>query len=582
MTDRNDERDPSYTMRPIRRRVLQGLGMAGLALGAPALLRAAPAFLRGHLGDPQGSDLFPLGVASGDPTDQSVVLWTRCVMDPFAPDGGLANRPIPLRVTVARDPGFIDVVATRSLVALPRDGHAVNVEVRGLPSNSWLWFRFEAPGLGKASRIGRTRTFPSSADGVDAMRFALVSCQNFEQGYYTAYRDMAGQDVDFVVHTGDYIYENAGTTSPFFPERVHVGPEIFSVADYRMRYAQYRLDADLQDMHALAPFLVGWDDHEIDNNFAGNIAEEGAPFQGQDFLQRSRNAKQVYAETMPLSLRNRVLRGDELRLYRELRFGRLANFFMLDTRQYRDDQPAEDGFGSTDVLPPDVAAGIEAALGEVLFDPRIKAPGASMLGAAQEAWLARRLPRSTARWNVLSQGIMVMRWNLAIASGGALSTLFNVDAWDGYQAAQQRMTALMAGSGAQNPVVLTGDIHSSWGSHLLTQYDDPTGDVAGVEFVCTGISSTFTSPSPESTDQLVKASLPDNPHIAYFEGRYRGYVLHDVTQEDWTASFRAVQRSPSRTDLLAAPDSPVSTDAQLRIEAGFNAPGSGKRLQRVS
>ena len=350
----------------------------------------------------------------------------------------------------------------------------------------------------------------------------------------------------------------------------------------RAKFAARRLDADLQDMHALAPFLVGWDDHEIDNNVAGTVPEEGAPYQGDEFLQRRLNAMQVYAEAMPLTMRSRVLNRGELRLYRELRFGRLASFFMLDTRQYRDDQPAEDGFGSTDVLPPDVAARIEAALGEVLFDPRITDGSASMLGAAQEAWLTRRLPRSAARWNVLSQGIMVMRWNLAVAAGGALSTLFNVDAWDGYQAAQQRLTALMAASGAQNPVVLTGDIHSSWGSNLLTDYATPNGDVAGVEFVCTGISSTFTSPNPEPTDQLVKATLPANPHIAYFEGRYRGYVLHDVTPDAWTASFRAVQRSPSRSDLLAAPDSPVTTDAQLRVEAGFNLRGSGKRLQRVA
>ncbi|MEM1434198.1 MAG: alkaline phosphatase D family protein [Pseudomonadota bacterium] len=560
-----------------RRRLLIGAGRSGMALGAAAM--ATPAIARTRLGDPEPSPLFKLGVASGDPTSRSVVLWTRLVEDPFAADGGMNGKPTPVIVSVALDPGMRHVVRRGVQIAWPHNGYAINVQVSGLPSNSWLYYQFHAPKLGARSRIGRTRTFPGRYDAAGELKLAFASCQNYEAGFYTAYRDMLAQEVDCVIHCGDYIYENAGSSSPAIPGRVHQGDEIFSVADYRSRYAQYRLDPDLQDMHANAPFLVTWDDHEVDNNFAGNIAEEGAPFEGAEFLERKHNALRAYRETMPLRPWNRFFRGPELRIYRQLSFGSLANIYMLDTRQYRTDQPAEDGFGSTDMN----AVLLEGpeGLNEKLFDEQITDPSATMLGKRQERWLSRRLHYSRARWNIMAQGIMVMRWNLAALGGGLVSDLLNVDAWDGYQAAQTRLLKLIAASGAQNPVVLTGDIHSSWGANLLSNYEDPASDAVAAEFVCTGISSSFGGDARE-TDGLVRATLPANPHIEYFEGKFRGYALCTVDLDSWTTEYRLLGESPSNPgSLLAFPDSPVSTAATLRLEAGFNVPGSGGRLQTL-
>jgi len=573
-----------------RRALIRGLSTGGVLLGsslaaAPGFAKGAPGLIKGPLGDREPSPLFPLGVHSGDPTARSVVLGTRLVDDPFATGTEFRGRPQLLRVQVALDPNMRKIVRQRAVIARPEFGYSVNATIGGLPSNRWYYYRFEAPKLGAVSRIGRTRTFPAWNDDVRGMRFTFASCQNYESGFYTAYRDMLLEDLaaeldgaptlDFVVHCGDYIYENAGDSTPLIPERVHVGDEIFTVAEYRRRYAQYRLDPDLQAMHARVPFLVTWDDHEVDNNFAGDVAEEGAPFEGEEFLVRKDNALQVYREVMPMRPRNRVLRGRELRIYRGLRFGSLANLYILDTRQYRDDQAAEDGFGSTD--PASVA--LEEALGEKLFDPRIAAPSATMLGTDQEVWLANNLTASRARWNVLAQGIMQMRWNLALLGQGVVSNIYNVDAWDGYLAAQARLLAMLDASGAENPVVLTGDIHSFWAGNLLENYDDPASRAVAAEFVCSGISSTFGGPQPQETDALVKATLAQNPHIAYFEGRFRGYCLCEVDDDRWVTSYRAVGQSPSNPgSLLAFPDSPVTTDARVALAAGFNDPRTPGRL----
>lgn len=579
-----------------RRRLLQGTGAAALALAS----QSAPAFFRrgrgtGHIAP---SPLFPLGVASGDPGARSVQLWTRLADDVFADLGGLGKNTYLVRVAVALDPDMRDVIARRPAIASWRNGFNVNVTAFGLPSDCWLYYRFEVPKLGAYSPIGRTRTFPAWNDPVDEFRFGLVSCQNYPAGYYVGYRDMLDQDLDCVIHTGDYIYENAGGSNPTFEGRNHDDVEIFSVEDYRRRYAIYRLDPDLQAMHAQVPFLVTWDDHEVDNNFAGDIAEETAPFKGDEFLTRKRNALQVYREVMPLRPRNRILRGnDELRIYREMAFGSLASIYMLDTRQYRDDQPAGDGFGSTDprALEPAYQA-IGAALGDAeLFDPRIAAPGSQMLGMDQEAWLAHRMMGSSSQWNILAQGIMQMRWNLNVVTDNPftpefdpLTTILNVDAWDGYLDAQRRFLNLIAASKAKNPVVLTGDIHSFWGANLLADYDDPNSDVVAAEFVCSGMSSTFGGADPRATDALVKATVPANPWIKYFEGRFRGYQLCTVTPSEWTTQARAVQPEldgngePVGFGFLANRNSPVATDAVLKLPAGFNVPGSGLGVTRIA
>jgi alkaline phosphatase D len=579
-----------------RRRFVAG----GASLG---VLAAAPAFLRGlrAAAEQAPSALFTLGVASGDPGAHSVVLWTRLAPEPLA-GGGLGERIVPVKWQIALDPGMRRVIRDGVARAHPKNGHAVHALASGLPPDRWLYYRFHA--LGEASRIGRTRTFPARRGGRDHMRFAVVSCQSFPDGFYRAYADLNRQELDFVVHVGDYIYEGGAAASPFDPARNHIGAEIVSIDDYRNRYALYRLDPDLQEAHALFPFIVTPDDHEVDNNYAGEIPELSSPTQGEAFLARRRNAYQVYAESMPLRPENRRLGEDgELRLFRSLPFGDLARLHVLDTRQFRSDQPAGDGFGSTD---PD-SAEIEFVFGEQIFDAEgILDPAATLMGVRQEDWLHASLTRSRATWNVLAQQVMQTRWNLVGAArvsieqnpaiGPAIKQallqqialideISNVDAWDGYPAARQRLFDLLVASRASNPIVLTGDIHSAWGANLLADFSDASSQIVAAEFVSTSISSSFGGLNPRPTHAVVRAGLqPANPHIAYFNGLYRGYCLCDVDRTRWQTTFRAVGTSaqaldPSPTALVPLPTSPVETDAVLEIAAGFNEPGRNGRIE---
>jgi len=583
-----------------RRRFLQVLGTTGLLAGAPAIVRGRSIDSAYDL----RSDLFSLGVASGDPDSHSVVLWTRLAPDPLE-GGGMPALPIPVYWEVATDPDMSRVVRRGNLIAQPGNGHAVHVVARGLPSNAWLYYRFRA--LGTDSRIGRTRTFPNQREDTEQMRFAVANCQNYNQGFYPAYADMLMQDLDFVLHVGDYIYEEGPASSPIAPGRVHRGAEVVSVADYRNRYALYKLDPNLQEAHAQLPFIVTPDDHEVDNNYAGLSPEASSPTQGVDFARRRRRAYQVYSESMPLRPENRYDgNGAGLQIYRHLAFGDLAALHVLDTRQYRTDQPAGDGFGSTD---PD-SRYLEGVLEDRLYDAEgILDPTATLLGARQEAWLERGLKRSTARWNILAQQVMVMPWNLIagarkqieldpnldpatraqlLAAADRVDNLFNVDSWDGYQAARERLLGMLATIRPSNPLILTGDIHSAWAADLLSDFDAPDqADLLAVELVSTSISSTFLAIDPRPSDYVVRHSLADNPHIRYFNGLFRGYFYCDIDRDHCQATFRAVGRledlqNPDSLALVPYEDSPVATDAVFSINAGFNTPGSGQRLSGTS
>jgi alkaline phosphatase D len=581
---------------PDRRRFLKGAAVAAVA---PAILSCEPepAF-------ETDQDIFPLGVGSGDPDHESVVLWTRLAIDPLN-GGGMPVHAIPVVWEMSRSPSMNQIVASGVSAALPTNAHSVHAVATGLEPNRWYWYRFTA--AGQQSRVGRTRTFPHPNSSPDRMRFALVSCQNYEDGFYPTYRDMNEQGLDFIVHVGDYIYENGASINPIDPARRHLGGEAFTIDEYRNRYALYRLDPDLQDAHAHYPFIVTWDDHEVDNNYAGLEAEENAAYQGGEFVTRRRNAYRAYAEAMPLRPENRFLRGaDELRIYRTLRYGDLASFHILDTRQYKSDQPTFDGLGSTD---PDISAAdvqlLESILGELVFDrAEILDPDRSMLGLEQEAWLARQLTESNAHWNVMAQQVMVMPWNLVRLFGlqinfdqslppatraaanlaiSQVDDILNMDGWDGAQAARQRFQQLLAGARPNNPVVLTGDVHSAWGSHVFEDYADPTSDVVAAEFVCTGLSSAFRDRDPRSIDGAVRLSLFDNPHVEFFNALFRGYCICEVDRQTWRTEYRAVGTmadlaSASPDALIPMPGSAVETDAVLSIESGFNEPGSSARL----
>lgn len=586
---------------------------------AAGSLVVAPAFLGGRRGYAwaEGTSLFPLGVASGDPDDDSVVLWTRLAADPLA--ANLPNEPIRVAWQVALDPGMRRIVRQGIAVARPETAHTVRLLVGQLPQSQWLYYRFVALGKyrGHVSRVGRTRTFPSADPfrrlwqpggepcRTEDMRFAVTSCQHFIAGYYAAWDDIAKQDLDFVVFLGDYIYEDRNA-SPL-PGRNHApAVEIFSVEDYRTRYALYRLDAHLQDAHARFPFVVTPDDHEVDNNYAGSVAEEGAPFQDDAFAERRRNAYQVYAETMPVRTLLAPGARDEIRVFRRLQFGDLADIHVLDTRQFRTDQPAEDGFGTTDTAlaaaNPELAALLEQAVfQEKIFDaPGILDEQATLTGGTQALWLALNLLRSRAKWNVLAQQVMVMPWNLRITAKllstgapqpvldaiGNLKDFLNMDAWDGYQSARARLMTVLDRVRPPSPVVLTGDIHSAWAANLFADSADTAGsDVLAAEFVCTSITSTFLTADPRQTHFGVAFSLVDNPHIRYFNGIFRGYCLCEVDRNVWRTHFRAVGAPSDVGDTSGDPlflvpreGDPLFTDAVASIPQGFNRRGQRETL----
>ncbi len=505
------------------------------AIGAASL---SPAFLGSALAQGDADSPFTLGVASGDPTARSVMLWTRLAPDPLN-GGGMGNANAEVHWRMALDQDMRHVVATGRAAARARNGHSIVVEVDDLEPNSWYYYQFSYRGA--RSRIGRTRTFPARGTLSEAMRFALVSCQHYEQGQYAAYRDIAKQDIDFVLHVGDYIYEYAA--DPKVPaDRRHTGAEINSVTDYRNRYALYRLDRHLQDAHAMFPFIVTWDDHEVDNNYAGLIPEDTQT--AAAFAERRANAYRVYRETMPVRFQED---DDEKtsRLYRRLSFGSLAELMVLDTRQYRSDQPCGDNLVVLQTC------------------PQILDPEATLLGARQEGWLFEQLERSRAVWNVLAQQVMMMRWDLGVLTGQPVN-YFNVDAWDGYQAARDRVTGFLGTRRIRNPVVLTGDIHSSWAADLRMTASDTRSPLVAAEFVCSSISSTF----GDANHGLVTATLPSNPHIRFFDGLHRGYALCTVTDKTWRTDFRAVERVAHPVFTVPSADLRVFDLASYGLSAG--------------
>ncbi len=508
--------------------------LATAAVGAAAI--ALPGSARRALGQYQpANSLFTLGVASGDPLPWSVVLWTRLAPDPLA-GGGMPARPVSVHWEVANDPGMRRVVRRGTERAWAQFGHSVHPEVWGLEPDREYWYRFRVGD--QQSAVGRTRTSPAPWARPDEFRFAFASCQDWQNGYWPAYRALAGEDIDLVVHLGDYIYEygpEAKTRVGSPADRVANSAEVTDLISYRNRYAQYRTDPALQAAHAVAPWILTWDDHEIENNYASAIREENATPPG-DFAARRVAAAQAYYEHMPLRRRSSP-NGAQIQLYRRLAWGRLARFHVLDTRQYRTDQPLGDGLKS----------------GSQRFDP-----AATMTGATQEAWLFDGLDRSPARWNVLAQQTIFAQVDFNPAPGSqGTAGLFNVDQWDGYAAQRGRISQFLADRKPSNPIVITGDIHSSWVNDLKLDYADPRSATIGTEFVGTSISSDF----PEAFIAPVTAALSDNPHIRFFDGRRRGYVRCVISPHRWQSDYRTVET----VDVV---DAPTSTLASFVVENG--------------
>lgn len=468
---------------------------------------------------------FSLGIASGDPLPDGVVLWTRLAPKPLEAGGGMPPEPIEVSWQIADDEAMSRIVQAGTAVANPSWAHSVHVEVSGLRPERWYWYRFKVGT--ELSPTGRTRTAPP-ADALPArLRFAFASCQHYETGLFTAYDHLAREDLDLVVHLGDYIYEGAANDQRV---RRHNSPEIFQLDDYRARYALYKSDPSLQRAHAIAPWIVTWDDHEVANNYAGDIP--GTPSTKPAFLLRRAAAYQAYFEHMPLR-RSAQPHGPDMLLYRSLNYGRLAQFHVLDTRQYRTDQPQGDG-----VKPPH----------PVLMDPQ-----GTALGDRQRDWLFTGLTRSPATWNVLAQQIMFARVDRT--RGPAIG--YSMDQWPGYEFERRRLLRHFADKKIKNPVVLTGDIHSNWANELIADFDQLDSQSVGTEFVGTSISSGGDgTETPKTNSEL----LAENPFVK-FHNTERGYVRCELTPQHWRTDYRTVP-------FVTKPGAPVNTRASFVVESG--------------
>ncbi|MCX7620761.1 MAG: alkaline phosphatase D family protein [Acidimicrobiales bacterium] len=486
--------------------------IGGAAAGAAALI------LQPHLaGAVPAAPPFTLGVASGDPLPTSVVIWTRLAPDPLN-GGGMGPGDEPVGWEVASDSGFASVVASGTAIASAEHAHSVHVDVAGLEPDNEYWYRFSAGPY--TSPVGRTRTAPASASAVTSMRFGFGSCQSWTSGYYTAHEHLAAEPLDVFFWLGDYIYEGGGSGV-----RAHNSAEVYTLEAYRSRYALYKSDPNLQAAHAAFPWVVVWDDHEVDNNYAGATDQDGTD--PATFLMRRAAAYKAWWEHQPVRMPPPT--GPDLRIYRELQWGTLASFFALDTRQYRSDQ----------------ACGVEdlSAPCPEQFDP-----SRSILGADQEQWLIDGLKRSATQWNVIAQQVVFTAMPLA---GG-----YNQDQWDGYPVTRQRIVETMAQSSVRNPLVVTGDIHAAGVGEVHLVGEDPSSPYVATELVGTSISSNF---DPALAD-IAEAIIGAIPWVKYVNVRQRGYTTVELTRERMTAQFRTVS-------TVEQPQADIETDFVWTVEA---------------
>ncbi|MGW1346720.1 alkaline phosphatase D family protein [Kribbella sp. NPDC002412] len=512
-----------------RRKLLAigGVGAAAAIVGTELAQPSTAAALPPQLDNP-----FRLGVASGDPSPDGVVLWTRLAPDPLAEDGsgGMPAQSFGVRYEIAEDERFTRIVRRGAVEATPELGHSVHAEVSRLRPGREYFYRFKT---GQAiSPVGRTKTAPAYGAPVSRLRLAVTSCQNYPAGYFVAYRDIVAQDPDLVVHLGDYIYEGPSAGNPAI-NRAHVPPvEITNLTQYRIRHSQYKTDPALQAAHANLPFLVIPDDHEVTNNYADSI---GGGDSGAAFLARRTAAYQAYYENMPLR-RSSLPAGPNIQLFRRLQYGDLAQFHLLDTRQYRSDQATWN--------PAQAVGG---------YSPGALDPDRTILGDAQEQWLQQGLSSSKARWNIIANQTKFAPFDRKAGAGLEYSSQ---DSWgEGYVTDRNQLLGYIAEHRPSNPVVITGDAHRNWVFNLKADFSDPTSETLATEYLGTSISS-----GGDTTPNTVYGPTADNPHLM-FQNNQRGYIQVEVTPDQWRADFRV-------SDTVLQPDAPLYTLATFITDNG--------------
>ena len=506
---------------PIRRRGFFRSTLSLAAAAAWASRAEEPALRRPVF----SADPFSLGVASGDPTADGFVIWTRLAPAPLL-GGGMPVEPVEVGFEVAEDEAFTRVVRRGNTIATPDWAHSVHVEPEGLEPSRDYWYRFHAGAA--TSPVGRARTAPAPGDAVSRLRFAFASCQHFEQGFYTAYAGMVADDPEVILHLGDYIYEGAPKADAV---RRHVGGKLASLDSYRERHALYKTDRLLQAAHAHCPWIVTWDDHEFENNYADDIPAK-SDMARDAFLAQRAAAYQAYYEHMPLR-RSSLPHGPLMQLYRRVSHGSLAEFFVLDTRQFRTDQPCGDG----------VKAPCEAVMD----------PAATLTGVEQERWLLDGYRSSPARWNVLAQQVMMARVDRAPGDEFTCS----MDQWSGYEVQRQRVIRALAERPEANPLVLTGDIHSHWANDLTIDDEAGRPQPAAAEFVGTSITSGGNGKAEPANHAVIMA---ENEAVRFHSGK-RGYVVCELFPDRCETAYRVV-------DFVDRPGGSVSTAARFVVENG--------------
>ena len=510
-----------------RRRLLQLAAAATAALWLP---RSAWAQHR------WAANPFSLGVASGSPAPDGVVLWTRLL--PLTGDS-LGAQSVPVHWEVAHDEGFARIVQRGEALAQPGLAHSVHAEVTGLEPDRWYFYRFTSGDA--VSATGRTHTIPAPGAAVRSLRLGYASCQRWEHGYFTAWEHMREENLDAVLFLGDYIYEYATSANPV---RVPPGGWVRDLGGYRARHALYRSDAGLQAMHAACPWLLTWDDHEVQNDYAGLAHGNSGPEPGAGFAARRAAAYQAYYEHMPLraSVLTRAVEGlaagAQMRIYTQLRYGSLATLHLLDARQYKDHQVCTPGGkpGSGHLDPASCAAWND--------------PARSMLGAAQERWLDQGLATAQG-WAVIGQQTLFGQRD---ALPGPGQSLWN-DGWDGYSAARGRLADSLRRHKVKDAVLLGGDVHENWVGHVKADYDRPDSASLGVEFCGTSISSRPAA-KPRTAERLA-----ENPHFVFADAQHRGYGVAEFTPQQLTTTLRGVGDG-------GQPRSGIETLARFAVQAG--------------